>query len=85
MLQSACVVQGLHTPYEQLTRRIHRQVNSPAAQCRRRTVIMRQSGELEADWDCLLEQLCVEDSVHLMSLEDGVVQLSWTNQHPSSL
>lgn len=81
MLQSICVRQDLHTPYEQLTRRIHRQVNSPTAQCRRRTVIMRQSGELEADWDCLLEQLGVEESVRVVPLEDGVVQLSWTNQH----
>ena len=83
MLQSACCQRDSYTPYEQLTRRIHRQVNSSAAQFRRRTVIMRQLGELEADWDCLLEQLGAEDSVRVMPLEDGVVQLSWTNQHPS--
>lgn len=82
MFHSACVQQESHTPYEQLTRRIHRQVNSPAAQCRRRTVIIRESGELEADWDCLVEQLGAEDSVRVMMLKDGVVQLSWTNQHP---
>lgn len=83
MLQSACIPQKPRSPYELLRHRIHRQVNSPAAQCRRRTVITRQSGELEADWDCLLEQLGKEDSVRVIPLEEGVVQLSWTNQHPS--
>lgn len=82
MLQNAAFQQP-HTPYQHLTRRIHRQVNSSAAQCQRRTVIMRQAGELEADWDFLLEQLGAEDSVRVMPLEDGVVQLSWTNQHCS--
>ncbi|ETK19804.1 hypothetical protein H097_06597 [Pseudomonas sp. FH4] len=83
MFQSACIPQRPPSPYELLSYRIHRQVNSPAAQYRRRTVITRQSGELEADWDCLLEQLVVEDSVRVLPLEDGGVQLSWTNQHPS--
>lgn len=83
MLQSACIPQKPCSPYELLSHRIYRQVNSPAAQCRRRTVITRQSGELEADWDCLLEQLGIEDSVRVIPLKDGVVQLIWTNQHPS--
>lgn len=69
-----------HTPFEQLARRIHRQVNSSAAQTRRRTIIARLSSERLDDWDCLLEQLDVEDSVRVIRLECGSVGLSWTNQ-----
>lgn len=72
-----------HSPYEQLARRIHRQVNSAAAQMRRRTVIARQSGERLDDWECLLEQFDVEDSVRVIRLECGAVGLAWTSQHPS--
>lgn len=70
-----------YTSYEELTRRIQRQVNSEAAQVRRRTVIVRQSGERVDDWDKFLEQLNVEESVRVTLLGDGVAQLSWTNQH----
>lgn len=72
-----------HTPFEQLARRIHRQVNSPAAQTRRRTIIARLSNEKLDDWDCLLEQLDIEDSVRVTRLECGSVGLAWTNQHAS--
>ncbi|MCD5993674.1 DUF1654 domain-containing protein [Pseudomonas sp. CDFA 602] len=75
--------QQSHTPYEQLARRIHRQVNSSAAQTRRRTIIAMLSSERLDDWDCLLEQLDVEDSVRVTRLECGSVGLTWTNQHPS--
>lgn len=68
--------------FEQLARRIHRQVNSPAAQLRRRTVIVREVGERMDDWDLLIEQLGAEDSVRMTYLEDGAIQLCWTNQHP---
>lgn len=70
------------TSYELLARRIHRQVMSPAAQLQRRTVIAREPGEREDDWDLLLEQLGEEESVRMAWLEDGSVQLTWTNQHP---
>ncbi|UBM24228.1 DUF1654 domain-containing protein [Pseudomonas sp. p1(2021b)] len=69
------------TRFEQLTRRIHRQVNSSAAQDRRRTVIRRLPGERVDDWDKLLDQLEVEESVRLTRLDGGAIQLSWTNQH----
>lgn len=72
-----------HTPFEQLARRIYRQVNSSAAQTRRRTIIARLSSEKLDDWDCLLDQLGTEDSVRLTRLECGAVGLTWTNQHPS--
>lgn len=72
-----------HTPFEQLARRIHRQVNSSAAQMRRRTIIARLSSEKLDDWDSLLEQLDREDSVRVTRLECGAVGLTWTNQHPS--
>lgn len=71
------------TPFEQLTRRIHRQVNSSAAQARRRTIIARLESEKPDDWDCLLEQLDREDSVRVIRLECGSVGLAWTNQHLS--
>lgn len=69
--------------YEQLRRRIHRQINSAAAQERRRTIIAREPGELMDDWDKLLEQLDAEESVRVMHLEGCVAQLIWTDQHPS--
>ncbi|MFC0669433.1 DUF1654 domain-containing protein [Azotobacter chroococcum] len=70
------------TSYELLARRIHRQVMSPSAQLQRRTVIAREPGEREDDWDLLLEQLSEEESVRMTRLEGGAVQLTWTNQHP---
>ena len=72
-----------HTPFQQLARRIHRQVNSSAAQTRRRTIIARLSSEKLDDWDCLLDQLDIEDSVRVTRLECGAVGLAWTNQHRS--
>lgn len=67
--------------FEQLAQRILRQVNSSAAQERRRTVIARMPEERLDDWDKLLDQLEVEESVHLLHLDGGHIQLSWTNQH----
>ena len=72
-----------HTPFERLARRIFRQVNSSAAQTRRRTIIARLSSEKLDDWDCLLDQLDIEDSVSVTRLECGAVGLAWTNQHRS--
>lgn len=86
MFKSVCSATSPHespTPYQQLAHRIHRQVNSSTAQVRRRTVIARQPCEKVEDWDCLLEQIEVEDSVRLTRFEGGAVGLSWTNQHPS--
>ncbi|ORL70291.1 hypothetical protein B7H19_05955 [Pseudomonas putida] len=68
------------TPFEQLMQRIHRQVNSSAAQERRRTVISRLPGERVDDWDKLLDQLEVEESVRLTRLDGESIQLTWTNQ-----
>ena len=42
---------------------------------------MRQSGERTEDWDALLEQFDLEESVRVTRLEEGSVYLSWTNQH----
>lgn len=67
--------------FEQLAQRILRQVNSSAAQERRRTVIARMPEERLDDWDKLLDQLEVEESVRLLHLDGGHIQLSWTNQH----
>ncbi|MBC3410064.1 DUF1654 domain-containing protein [Pseudomonas sp. SWRI51] len=69
------------TRFEQLAQRIRRQVNSSAAQDRRRTVISRLPGELMDDWDQLIDQLTIEESVRLTRLDSGAIQLSWTNQH----
>lgn len=69
------------TRFEQLIKRIHLQVNSSAAQERRRTVINRLPGERVDDWDKLLDQLQVEESVRLTLLDGGRIQLNWTNQH----
>lgn len=71
------------TPYEQLSRRIHQQVNSSAAQLNRRTTIVRQPSERMDDWDKFVEELDVEESVRVTRLEEGAVYLSWTNQHHS--
>lgn len=67
--------------FEQLTQRILRQVNSSAAQERRRTVITRLPEDRIDDWDKLLDQLEVEESVRLLRLDGGHIQLSWTNHH----
>ena len=69
------------SPFALLTQRIHRQVNSSAAQERRRTVISRLPEERMDDWDKLLDQLQVEESVRITHLDGGGIQLSWTNQH----
>jgi hypothetical protein len=69
-------------PYELLASRIKKQILSPRAQLERRAVIARQPDEAEEDWALLLEQLGEEESVTLAHLEDGTVQLTWTNQHP---
>lgn len=68
--------------FDRLVTRIYRQVNSSAAQMRRRTVIYRLSEERSDDWDRLLEHLNGEESVRLLPLGDGTIQLIWTNQHP---
>jgi len=67
--------------FEQLIQRIHRQVTSSAAQDRRRTIISRLPSERLDDWEKLLDQLEVEESVRLTHLDGGGIQLSWTNQH----
>lgn len=67
--------------FEQLSLRILRQVNSSAAQERRRTVISRMPGERPDDWDKLLDQLEIEESVRMIRLATGAIQLTWTNQH----
>lgn len=69
------------TRYEQLRHRIHRQINSAAAQEWRRTVITREQGERVDDWEQLLEHFEVEESVLMTHLDGGCVQLTWTNQH----
>ncbi|MGP5509921.1 DUF1654 domain-containing protein [Pseudomonas fragi] len=69
------------THYEALSRRVHRQINSSAAQVNRRTVIIRQSDERVGDWDKLIEHLDAEESVRVTRLDEGAVYLNWTNQH----
>lgn len=69
------------THYEELSRRVHRQINSSAAQASRRTIIVRQSGERIGDWDKFIEQLDAEESVRVTRLDEGSVYLNWTNQH----
>ena len=69
------------THYEELSRRVHRQINSSAAQATRRTIIVRQSGERIGDWDKLIEHLDTEESVRVRLMGDGTAHLSWTNQH----
>jgi hypothetical protein len=44
---------------------------------------MRLPGEDAEDWDKLMDQLDVEESVRATQLMDGSVQLIWTNQHCS--
>ena len=69
------------THYEELSRRVHRQINSSAAQATRRTIIVRQSGERIGDWDKLIEHLDTEESVRVRLMGDDTAHLSWTNQH----
>ena len=69
------------THYEELSRRVHRQINSSAAQATRRTIIVRQSGDRIGDWDKLIEHLDAEESVRVRLMGDSTAQLSWANQH----
>lgn len=75
------VVHQLSTPFESLIRRIHRQINSSAAQARRQTIIVLQPGEDASDWDAFLDQLEIEESVRVTHIEKGSARLDWTNQH----
>ncbi|POR62220.1 DUF1654 domain-containing protein [Pseudomonas syringae] len=71
------------TPYQSLISRIHRQINSSAAQSTRHTTIARQPDESASDWDVFLEQLELEESVRVTRIARGVARLIWTNQHPA--
>ena len=71
------------TQYEELNRRVHRQINSSAAQVNRRTVIVRRPDEQMGDWDKLIDNLDAEESVRVTRLDEESVFLRWTNQHPS--
>ena len=79
------VVCQLYTSYESLILRIHRQINSSAAQSRRQTIIIQQPGESADDWDTFLDQLEMEESVRVTHIEAGVACLTWTNQHRSQV
>lgn len=70
------------TPFESLLRRVHRQINSSAAQNTRHTTIARQPEESTSDWDVFLEQLELEESVRVTRIDGEVAKLKWTNQHP---
>lgn len=70
------------THYEELSRRVHRQINSSAAQVSRRTVIVRRPDEQKGDWDKLIDNLDAEESVRVTRLDEESVFLKWTNQHP---
>lgn len=80
---SPSAVSQLFTTYENLILRIHRQINSSAAQNRRQTIIILQPGESVDDWDTFLEQLEMEESVRVAHIEAGAACLTWTNQHRS--
>ncbi|RRV08533.1 DUF1654 domain-containing protein [Pseudomonas sp. v388] len=71
------------SPYQHLLHRIHRQINSSAAQLRRQTTIVRAPDENAEDWDAFLEQLDIEESVSVTRLGWGIARLEWTNQHRS--
>jgi hypothetical protein len=73
------------TSYQEMMRRIHRQINSSSAQLRRQTVVVRQSGESEDDWDAFLERMDIDESVRVTRIEHGVARLNWTNQHQSNI
>jgi hypothetical protein len=81
----AGITHQVFTSYQELMRRIHRQINSSAAQLRRQTVIVRQSDESEDDWEAFLDQLDIDESVRVTRLEGGLARLTWTNQHPSNI
>lgn len=71
--------------YGRLARRIFCQINRPAAQRHRRTVIERAPDESPDDWAQLLDALADEEHVRVVRLECGAVQLTWRSQHLSCL
>ncbi len=63
--------------YELIARRIQKLILAPRAQLERQVVIARAPGELEEDWNLLLDQLGEEDSLTLSPQENGSVHLTW--------
>ncbi|MCS3472482.1 hypothetical protein M2401_006246 [Pseudomonas sp. JUb42] len=79
------ITHQVFTSYQELMRRIHKQINSSDAQLRRQTVIVRLSDESEDDWETFLDQLDIDESVRVVRLEGGLARLTWTNQHLSHI
>lgn len=71
------------TSYQILVQRVHRQINSPAAQAGRSVTLQLQPGELLEDWESLLEQLETDESVRVTRAGERTANISWTNRHPA--
>jgi hypothetical protein len=53
-------------------------INSPTAQKSRTALLLRQTDELEDEWNQILEEIAENDNVTLAYRDDGGVQIFWT-------
>ena len=66
------------TSYALLAMRLQRTVNSPAAQRSKTALLERLPGDLDEDWNQVLEQLGETDNVTVAHRDDGHLQIFWT-------
>ncbi|WIX31401.1 DUF1654 domain-containing protein [Salinicola sp. JS01] len=65
------------SPYERLSRRVSRAIQSATCHRRQQLVIMRQPGETQDDWSRLMARLAREAAVSVISITADDILLSW--------
>ena len=58
--------------------RLQRAINSPGAQRSKAALLERLPGDLDEDWNQVLEALDDTDNVTVAHRDDGHVQIFWT-------
>ena len=66
------------TSYALLGMRLQRAINSPGAQRSKSALLERLPGDLDEDWNQVLEELSDTDNVTVAHRDDGHVQIFWT-------
>lgn len=65
------------TSYEQLSIRVQRAINAPAAQKSRSAILLRMDTDSPEDWVSILNEIGENDNVTIAHRDDGY-QLFWT-------
>ncbi|WPP02407.1 DUF1654 domain-containing protein (plasmid) [Pseudomonas sp. HR96] len=66
------------TSYALLGMRLQRAINSPGAQRSKAALLECLPGDLDEDWNEVLEQLGETDNVTVAHRDDGHLQIFWT-------